>query len=99
MSLRNNFEVSCKELDAIVDVAVESEGVYGARMTGAGFGGSAICIVDEDQIDCLVERLRTQYPKLAGRSLTIYIASTADGASVINPRESMTPVSVAHAVS
>jgi galactokinase len=87
MSLRDNYEVSCKELDAFVDIAMESEGVYGARMTGAGFGGSAICIVDEADIDSLVERLRVEYPKHAGRSLTIYLASTDDGAAIIRPGE------------
>ena len=82
MSLRDNYDVSCKELDVFVDIAVGTEGVFGARMTGAGFGGSAICLVAEDKIDDLVERLRIEYPKYAGRSLTIYLPSSSDGASV-----------------
>ena len=81
-SLRDNYDVSCKELDVFVDIAVGTEGVFGARMTGAGFGGSAICLVAEDKIDDLVERLRIEYPKYAGRSLTIYLPSSNDGASV-----------------
>ena len=68
--------------DVFVDIAVGTEGVFGARMTGAGFGGSAICLVAEDKIDDLVERLRIEYPKYAGRSLTIYLPSSNDGASV-----------------
>ena len=51
MSLKNNYEVSSKELDAFVEVAVSCDGVWGARMTGAGFGGSAICIVENEKID------------------------------------------------
>lgn len=91
MSLRDNYEVSCRELDAFVDIAVESDGVFGARMTGAGFGGSGICIIDKDKIDKLVDHLRTEFPKRAGRSLTIYVVATDDGAAVINPKESLEP--------
>ena len=80
-SLRNNFEVSSKELDAFVEIASSTEGVHGARMTGAGFGGSGICIVEKEKIDNLVSRLRSEFPKRAGRSLTIYISSIEDGAS------------------
>lgn len=81
-SLRDNFEVSCRELDNFVDIALESSGVFGARMTGAGFGGSGICIVREEDVDSLVDRLRLEYPRRAGRSLTIYVVSTDDGVTV-----------------
>ncbi|TAK52645.1 MAG: galactokinase [Bacteroidetes bacterium] len=87
MSLRDYYEVSCPELDAFVDIAVESEGVYGARMTGAGFGGCGICIVREDCVDQLVERLRHEYPISAGRSLTIYLASVEHGATTYDLRD------------
>jgi galactokinase len=49
ISLRDDYEVSCPELDAFVDIAISLDGVYGARMTGAGFGGSAICLVAENK--------------------------------------------------
>lgn len=91
ISLRDYYEVSCRELNTFVEIALKSEGVYGARMTGAGFGGSGICLVDEDLIDPLVERLRSEYPKRAGRSLTMYIASPGNGAAIINPKVSLTP--------
>ena len=99
VSLRNDYEVSCKELDVFVDIATESDGVYGARMTGGGFGGCAICIVADDKIDELVDHLRTEYPRHAGKSLTIYLSSPNDGATVIFPKQSLTPVSFSHLAS
>jgi len=54
-SLRDNYEVSCAELDAIVE-AVRSE-VYGAKMTGAGFGGAVVALVARDRLDCLRARV------------------------------------------
>jgi galactokinase len=94
-SLRDNFEVSCKELDSFVEIALDTDGVYGARMTGAGFGGSAICLVADTGVDDLIEHLRTEYPRRAGRSLTVYLSSPSDGASVIFPRQSLAAISVA----
>ena len=79
-SLRNNYEVSSRELDAFVDIAAGSKGVWGARMTGAGFGGSGICIVNKEDIDDFVDHLRTEFPKRAGRSLTIYVSAIESGA-------------------
>jgi galactokinase len=93
-SLRDNYDVSSKELDAFVDIAVESEGVLGARMTGAGFGGSAICIVEKDNVDSFVQRLRSSYPKRAGRSLTIYISSIYGGATLIDVDKSSVPLAI-----
>ena len=83
MSLRDNYEVSCKELDTFVDIVVESEGVYGARMTGAGFGGCGICLVDERSVDSVVEQLRTEYPKLVAGNPSIYVSSPEDGARTV----------------
>lgn len=94
-SLRDNYEVCNRELNLCVDITLGTEGVYGARMTGAGFGGSVVCLVTEDAIDLLVDRLRSDYPRQVGHSLTIYLASSGDGASIINPKVSMIPTSVA----
>jgi galactokinase len=91
-SLQRDYEVSCHELDTFVDIATQSPGVYGARMTGAGFGGSAICLVAREEVDPLMERLRAEYPRRAGKSLTIYLMASDDGASVMLPRLSRTPV-------
>ena len=59
LSLRDDFEVSCAELDCLVDIASGVEGVLGARMTGAGFGGCTVTLIHKDSIDALREQLLT----------------------------------------
>jgi len=83
MSLKNDYEVSCAELDVVVDICAEVDGVYGARMTGAGFGGAAICLVESDQTDEVVTRLRREYPEKTGRRPTIQVCTIEDGAEVM----------------
>jgi galactokinase len=79
VSLKNDFEVSCPELDAIVDIAAEAEGVYGARMTGAGFGGSAVCLVETTCTSALVKRLEREYPAKASLPSLVLHCQTDDG--------------------
>jgi galactokinase len=81
LSLKNDYEVSCTELDAMVDICAEGEGVYGARMTGAGFGGSAICLVAQESTDELVERLEREYPKMTAHTPLILRCAPEDGAT------------------
>lgn len=82
MSLKNDFEVSCAELDTAVDICAEVDGVYGARMTGAGFGGAAICLVKSEQADAVVKRLQVEYPQKTGHKPTIQVCTVEDGARV-----------------
>jgi galactokinase len=82
VSLKNDYEVSCPELDAIVDICAEEPGVFGARMTGAGFGGSAICLAGNDATQRVVERLQSEYPKQTGRKADIHVCSIVDGVEV-----------------
>lgn len=82
MSLKNDYEVSCPELDAIVDICAEVDGVYGARMTGAGFGGAAICLVESSQTEEVVSRLQLEYPKSTNRKPSIQVCTVEDGAQV-----------------
>ncbi len=56
-SLRDDFEVSCRELDLLVQIANETDGVLGSRMTGAGFGGCTVTLAHKDAIEALVSRL------------------------------------------
>ena len=56
-SLRDDFEVSCDELDCLVDIANCTEGVLGSRMTGAGFGGCTVTLVHQDAIETLEANL------------------------------------------
>jgi galactokinase len=80
-SLRDLYEVSSKELDAVVDIARETRGVHGARMTGAGFGGCAIALVQNDQADTLAKRVLEEYPRRTGREPKVYACVASDGAS------------------
>jgi galactokinase len=80
-SLRDLYEVSSKELDTVVDIAHEEAGVYGARMTGAGFGGCAIALVQDEHADALARKVQTEYPRRTGREPKVYRCIASDGAS------------------
>jgi galactokinase len=79
ISLREDFEVSCAELDLLVELAEQAPGVYGARMTGGGFGGCTINLVRKDCIAEFEERVGEGYLRSTGRAAEIYICSAADG--------------------
>jgi galactokinase len=80
-SLRDLYEVSSAELDAVVEIAWGVSGVYGARMTGAGFGGCAIALAEQTAIDALRDAVMREYPARTGRQPSIYICTASDGAS------------------
>ena len=82
LSLRSNYEVSSPELDAFVEIAEQSEGVYGARMTGAGFGGSAICLVDADLEEELAAEIAAKYKARGFEGGYVFIARTGSGSKV-----------------
>lgn len=79
-SLRDRYRVSCAELDAIVEIAMGVRGVYGARMTGGGFGGCAIALVRPSKVEDLVGALAREYPARAGRECTTFVVNAGDGA-------------------
>lgn len=79
ISLKNDFEVSCKELDVLTDGARKFDGVLGARMTGAGFGGCAIAIVQSDREKEFVEYLGNIYTKETGIKPEFIKAVISDG--------------------
>ncbi|MCX7744933.1 MAG: galactokinase [Flavobacteriales bacterium] len=78
-SLRNDYEVSCKELDAIVDFTRHHEAGLGARMTGAGFGGCAIALVHEKGLELYKEQLQKFYFYLIGSACLIYEVQPSKG--------------------
>lgn len=78
-SLRDDFAVSCPELDAAVEIASAVPGVFGARMTGAGFGGSTLILVTRSALPRLEQVLRDEYPRRTGRSGTLHVCAIADG--------------------
>lgn len=79
-SLKEDYEVTGKELDTIVAAAQAQPGVIGARMTGAGFGGCAIAIVPENTYNQFVEKVGRQYQKEIGYEASFYQAKIGDGA-------------------
>lgn len=86
-SLRDDYEVSCRELDAMVEAALRVEGVIGARMTGGGFGGCAVSLVRNDAVERYLNEVPAAYKKAAGIEPAVYVCQAADGASVVR-RES-----------
>jgi galactokinase len=85
-SLRNDYEVSCKELDTVVEIAKSigpKGGMIGCRMTGAGFGGCAVALVKTDAIDAISKKLAAGYKKKTGIEATIFVSRPAAGATVI----------------
>lgn len=74
------YEVSCNELDILVNLVKHHSGVIGARMMGGGFGGCTINIVKENVVEELIYETRAQYRELTGMNLTAYVASIEDGA-------------------
>lgn len=80
-SLRDDFEVSRRELDIMVDLALESDGCHGARMTGAGFGGCAVALVEAQRALDFVEAVSREYASRSGITPSVYVCSPAAGAS------------------
>lgn len=81
-SLRDDYEVSCRELDALVETAQSCPGVLGARMTGAGFGGCAIAIVRDEEAVNVQQKIAQAYLEKIGHPCAFYMASVGGG-----PRE------------
>lgn len=83
ISLRDDYEVTGKELDALVEAAWEQEGVIGSRMTGAGFGGCTISIVTNEHIDSFIEKVGARYSEQTGLNADFYVVQVGDGAKEI----------------
>jgi galactokinase len=82
-SLRDDFEVSSPALDIMVDVARQTPGCFGARMTGAGFGGSAVAIVNTDKVQDFTAAVAQKYAQQTGLTPNVYICQAAAGASPV----------------
>ncbi|HEX3641974.1 MAG TPA: hypothetical protein VHV10_11845, partial [Ktedonobacteraceae bacterium] len=77
--LRNDYEVSCLELDALIEIAQQVPGVHGARMMGGGFGGCTINLVQADAVETLREAVDQRYPARTGRQASLDICRAASG--------------------
>lgn len=83
VSLRDLYEVSCPELNVMVDIAQTLEGCYGARLTGAGFGGCTVNLVAKENVDAFAETLSKGYEAKTGLHPEIYITRAMKGAELI----------------
>jgi galactokinase len=82
-SLRDDYEVSCHELDVMVEIAICQAGVYGARMTGGGFGGCTINLVATEHAEAFRKHVATEYEAATGLKPDVYITSAADGVASV----------------
>jgi galactokinase len=87
-SLRDDYEVSCKELDVMVELAQKVAGVYGARMTGGGFGGCTVNLVNAENVAEFKRTVAQGYTETTGLAPQIYVCSPAEGAEEVIAVES-----------
>ena len=80
ISLKNDYEVSCEEIDLLVDLAWEIPGVIGSRITGGGFGGCTVSIVKNDAVDTFIEKVGNGYKEQTGNTAEFYVVEVGDGA-------------------
>ena len=81
-SLRDDYEVSCRELDVLVELALRQPGVLGARMTGAGFGGCTVNLVRAGTAEAFAEVVQEGYSKATGLNAEVYVCEASNGALV-----------------
>lgn len=84
VSLEHDYEVTGLELDTLAHTAWEQEGVLGARMTGAGFGGCGIAIVHKDKVECFKTHVGETYTEVVGYAPSFYVAEIAAGSRVLS---------------
>ncbi|MBQ6991562.1 MAG: galactokinase [Clostridia bacterium] len=82
-SLRDDYEVTGNELDTIVAESLKQDGVIGARMTGAGFGGCAVSIVENDKVDSFIENVGKEYKNKIGYEADFYVVEVGDGPKIL----------------
>lgn len=84
VSLRDDYEVSCEEIDILVDLAWNTPGVIGSRITGGGFGGCTVSIVKNDAVDTFIEKIGAAYKEKVGHEAEFYVVEIGDGAKVLD---------------
>jgi len=82
-SLRDDYEVTGKELDTLVEESLKQDGVVGARMTGAGFGGCAVSIVKTDKVDSFIQNVGEAYKERIGYDADFYVVEIGEGPTVL----------------
>lgn len=84
LSLRDDYEVSCEEIDILVELAWATEGVVGSRITGGGFGGCTVSIVKNDAVDNFIDTIGKAYEEKVGHKAEFYVVDIGDGAGVLD---------------
>ncbi len=82
-SLRYDYEVSCEEIDILVDLAQAMPGVLGSRITGGGFGGCTVSIVKNEAVDTFISEIGKTYLEKVGHEAEFYVVEIGDGAGMI----------------
>ena len=83
VSLRDDYEVSCEEIDILVDLAWKTEGVIGSRITGGGFGGCTVSIVKNEAVDGFIANIGAKYREKVGHEVEFYVVDIGEGAHVL----------------
>ncbi len=83
VSLRDDYEVSCEEIDILVNLAWETKGVIGSRITGGGFGGCTVSIVKNEAVDGFVANIGAKYKEKVGHEAEFYVVDIGEGAHVL----------------
>ncbi|MCI8557628.1 MAG: galactokinase [Lachnospiraceae bacterium] len=83
VSLRDDYEVSCPEMDILAEEAWKLSGVLGSRMTGGGFGGCTVSIVENEQVEAFIETVGSAYEKRTGIKADFYVVDIGQGAGVL----------------
>ena len=84
VSLRDDYEVTGKELDTLVENSWAQKGVIGSRMTGAGFGGCTVSIVENDCVDDFIKNVGEAYKETIGYAADFYVVEVGQGGGVLN---------------
>jgi galactokinase len=84
-SMRDLFEISSLELDAMVEIAAKVPGVVASRMTGGGFGGCTVNLVHAGHEQALIDRVMAEYPARTGLVPRVFAAATVNGAGLFDP--------------
>lgn len=82
-SMRDDYEVSCEEVDMLVEIAQKQPGVFGSRLTGGGFGGCTVTLVEASQAESLMETLRKEYKAKTGKDCNPFQTQPAQGAHIL----------------
>lgn len=86
-SMRDDYEVSCEEIDILVDIAQNFPGVYGSRLTGGGFGGCTVTLVAKDRAEDLMSHIKSEYKARTGLDCPCFVTGPARGAHLISTKD------------